>query len=371
MEHLLKDYLEYLTYERKLSKNSLKNYKSVVKGYIEYIEGDFDKISNISIAHYATPNTKYKKRVINSFLKFSDISFNVPEKKPINTYLQKFKDSNKKSSEKTMETYIKNIRIFLNENDKKIEDYTTEDVKAFITGTISRQRSRYYAIKKFFEFYDMGNIVKPDYLPASSDINNQKIVNVEESYLTENELKVISNYLISDNIDFDTTLNKVVLFTGISLGTRISELITIRVCDLKFELKKVKVLGKNNQLRYIQMNDYYISFIKKYIKLKNLQMDDYIVHTIKRFSYTDNGLSRRMRILFDRLGIRTDFRKISLHKLRHTYATILYNNNVDMHIIKNQLGHKNITNTEIYAKANSSILKKQLGKNYSGLKIKI
>lgn len=370
MEHLLNDYLEYLTYERKLSKNSLKNYKSVVKGYIEYIQGDFDKISNASIAHYAIPNTKYKKRVINSFLKFSDISFNVPEKKPINTYLQKFKDSNQ-SSEKTLETYVKNIRIFFNNNEKKIENYTTEDVKAFITGTISRQRSRYYSMKKFFEFYNMGNIVKPDYLPASSDINNQKIVNVEESYLTENELKVISDYLISDNIDFDTTLNKVVLFTGISLGTRISELITIKVCDLKFELKKVKVLGKNNQLRYIQMHDYYISFIKKYIKLKKLEMDDYIVHTVKRFPYSDNGLSRRMRILFDRLGIRNDFRKISLHKLRHTYATILYNSGVDMHIIKNQLGHKNITNTEIYAKANSSILKKQLGKNYSGLKIKI
>ena len=61
--------------------------------------------------------------------------------------------------------------------------------------------------------------------------------------------------------------------------------------------------------------------------------------------------------LFEETGIR---RQISLHSLRHTFATRPYEKTVDLHLVQRALGHRQITTTEVYAKVGDGALRRAI-----------
>lgn len=142
----------------------------------------------------------------------------------------------------------------------------------------------------------------------------------------------------------------IVLF--LNTGMRLSELVNLNLSSFSSDLKNVRVVGKGNKERMLHMNDSSINAVRDYLEVR---LDPKYVRT------SDNALFLSMReqrisaktvqwmvnkyIILAGLGNKG----ISVHKLRHTAATLMYQyGNVDIRVLKDVLGHEQLNTTQIY-----------------------
>ena len=131
---------------------------------------------------------------------------------------------------------------------------------------------------------------------------------------------------------------------------RLSELIGINLSDISYDNRTIRILGKGNKERVVYLNDTAINAIKDYIAVR--PKDGVIDRDALFLSNRKTRISREMvqkmvekylkKIGLDNMGF-------SVHKLRHTAATLMYQyGNTDVLQIKSLLGHENLSTTEIY-----------------------
>jgi site-specific recombinase XerD len=148
----------------------------------------------------------------------------------------------------------------------------------------------------------------------------------------------------------------------LNCGMRLSELVGINIHDCKAErdsetgemMRYIKVMGKGSKERVIYLNK---ACIDAYDIWYNVRMK--VAEEVKRLRY-ENALfiSTRYQRIANRTvqQITTDALKqsqldgmgFSVHKLRHTAATLMYQNGVDVRVLKDVLGHVNLNTTQIY-----------------------
>ena len=141
----------------------------------------------------------------------------------------------------------------------------------------------------------------------------------------------------------------------LNCGMRLSELVGINIKDIDFNECKLNVVGKGNKERTIYLNKACMNAIAEYLEVRPKEG---IKHDNK---YSEKALflsERRERISnrtvqyivnkeLEQAGL--DTRKYSVHKLRHTAATLMYQyGQVDIRALQELLGHKSISTTEIY-----------------------
>ena len=119
------------------------------------------------------------------------------------------------------------------------------------------------------------------------------------------------------------------------------------------------VLGKGNKERTVYLNDATLSAIKDYLVERNaiVGADPHALFLsarktrISRFAVND--------LVKKHLGeAGLDQTKYSAHKLRHTAATLLLHNGVDVRTLQELLGHENLNTTEIYTHIENEDLRK-------------
>ena len=133
---------------------------------------------------------------------------------------------------------------------------------------------------------------------------------------------------------------------------RLSELVGINIKDIVFDECQLNVIGKGNKERTIYLNKACMNAIRDYIKVRpknNLSTDG---EKALFLSERKQRISRRtvQEIIYTELkkaGL--DTAKYSVHKLRHTAATLMYQyGQVDIRALQELLGHESISTTEIY-----------------------
>jgi integrase/recombinase XerC len=132
-------------------------------------------------------------------------------------------------------------------------------------------------------------------------------------------------------------------FTGI----RLSELISLKIHDIDFAGRTIKVLGKRNKQRIIPISKELVNSINNYIKFREtiITTADFLLVT-KKGSMLYPKLVYR--VVYKYLTLATSNSKKSPHILRHTFATHLLNNGADLNAIKELLGHANLSATQVY-----------------------
>ena len=156
----------------------------------------------------------------------------------------------------------------------------------------------------------------------------------------------------------------------LNCGMRLSELVNINIQDISFDECKMNVIGKGNKERTIYLNKACMKSIDEYL---NVRPKEGVRHDSKH-SEKALFLSERK----ERISNRTvqaivnkelakaglDTTKYSVHKLRHTAATLMYQyGNVDIRALQEVLGHESISTTEIYTHVNNDQVRSALENN--------
>lgn len=168
----------------------------------------------------------------------------------------------------------------------------------------------------------------------------------------------------------------------LNCGMRLSELVGIDLQDIRSthdssgnEIYTLKVLGKGNKERMIYLNDACVSAYLNYLDFEETDNS-------KRAAAGDRDMTARTDALFlskrnTRISNRRvqqivenclkesglDNRGLSVHKLRHTAATLMYQNGVDVRVLKEVLGHENLNTTQIYTHVSNEQMKKAMNQN--------
>ena len=133
---------------------------------------------------------------------------------------------------------------------------------------------------------------------------------------------------------------------------RLSELVNINIKDIDFNDCKLNVIGKGNKERTIYLNNACLKAINSYLAIRPREDIAYNSRDALFLSERKERISNRtVQIIVKKelLKAGLDTKKYSVHKLRHTAATLMYQyGNVDIRALQELLGHESISTTEIY-----------------------
>tara|TARA_B100000768_G_scaffold7972_1_gene8443 strand:+ start:55 stop:942 length:888 start_codon:yes stop_codon:yes gene_type:complete len=179
---------------------------------------------------------------------------------------------------------------------------------------------------------------------------------------SEKEIEDVLEMLKAEN-SFLGLRNKLIVELFYSTGMRRGELVNLKLNNISYSQKTIKVLGKRNKERIIPLLPSALSTINSYLDfrkdLNSVKDVDYLLLTEKGTKIYETLVYRVINNYFSKASEKV---KKSPHILRHSFATHLLNEGADIKSVKELLGHSSLASTQIYA--NNSISKlKQVYKN--------
>ena len=147
----------------------------------------------------------------------------------------------------------------------------------------------------------------------------------------------------------DTTIIELLFATG----ARISEICSLKASNIDFSSKTVRIFGKGAKERILQIeNNDVIAILKQYLFLMNgLNTDDYLFQNNRHKRISEQSVRTIIRNLEQQIASPIH---ITPHMFRHSVATLLLEEDVDIRYIQRILGHSSITTTQIYTMVTSS-----------------
>ena len=152
----------------------------------------------------------------------------------------------------------------------------------------------------------------------------------------------------------------------LNCGMRLSELTGISLSDIDPELRSMRVIGKGNKERIIYLNDACRDAIRRYVAVRG--RDGEIKDKNALFiSREHRRISNQMvqKIVYKYLAAAgLEYKHFSTHKLRHTAATLMYQQgHVDVRVLKDILGHEQLNTTQIYTHVSDEAMEDAMNRN--------
>ena len=185
------------------------------------------------------------------------------------------------------------------------------------------------------------------------------------------------NKLLPKHFTFDDSINLLDAVDGrnsmrdycmltlfLNCGMRLSELVGINVTDIQND--KLTVIGKGGKERTIYLNEACLNAINQYIPERNkIQITPRDKNALF-VSERGQRISRRtiqytVEKYVKKIGL--DPRKYTTHKLRHTAATLMHQSGVDIRVLQEILGHKQLSTTEIYTHVSNDSIREAVKSN--------
>lgn len=237
-----------------------------------------------------------------------------------------------------------------------IKKITLEDIHSYISYMATELRSKpatrarkISTIRIFFKYLSQkAKLI--DANPAQN-LETPKLGKRMPKYLSLDESKKLLEVTQSeDNRNSERDYAIITLF--LNCGMRLSELVNINMKDIKFDDCKLTVIGKGNKERTIYLNNACMRAIAEYIEVRpkeGIKFDskDALFLSERRERISNRTVQYIVKNELKKAGL--DTTKYSVHKLRHTAATLMYQyGNVDIRALQELLGHASISTTEIY-----------------------
>lgn len=218
------------------------------------------------------------------------------------------------------------------------------------TTTISRRIS---ALRSFYKFLYKKKKIHSNPMPLISNPKKEKIL---PKFLYINEIEEL---LGEPDDTVQGIRDHAIIEILYSTGIRVSELVNIKIRDIDFSNRTIRILGKGSKERIViyghvcaKVLDNYLNNSRKLIKNSNLT--DYLILNLNGKKLTD----RSVRNIINKYMNKTSIQKhISPHTLRHTFATHLLDNGADLKAVQELLGHADLGTTQIYTHVSNERLR--------------
>ncbi len=184
------------------------------------------------------------------------------------------------------------------------------------------------------------------------DIDSPKLKKTLPKYLTLDESVQLLSAVDGKNQERDYCI----LTLFLNCGLRISELVGLNINDIQDDA--LRVLGKGNKVRIIYLNDACQDALKRYLAVRRpiTGRDQNALFLSSRNERISRSMVHAM--VKKRLGAAgLDSTQYSSHKLRHTAATLMLQNGVDVRAVQEVLGHDHLNTTEIYTHIDNESLR--------------
>jgi len=201
-------------------------------------------------------------------------------------------------------------------------------------------------------------------------ISNPKIEKRLPSFLNQIEIEDLLEYY-----ELDSPLNirnRLMLEVLYATGLRVSELVAIKINDINFSERSIKVLGKGSKERIVFFGEYASDILEFYLKnarnkLLNKKQSSYLFLNNRGEKITTRSVEIIIKKAIDYLAIKSH---VTPHTIRHTFATHLLNNGADIKSVQELLGHESLSTTQIYTHITSERLRSVYLKSHPHSKVK-
>lgn len=242
-------------------------------------------------------------------------------------------------SSATQKSYLEHLKQLKRYYNKPLESLAQEKIKNYIYYLITKKKlsestinQAYYACKFFFE-----RVLKRDNFMVSIPklkAAKRKLPNV----LARQEVKSLITCLTN-------LKHKCILLTTYTGGLRVSETSHLRISDIDSKRMQIRVnQGKGKKDRYTLLSVINLKYLRKYYQL------------YKPYNWLFSGANpnkpvsvRTIQKVFEVAKQKARIRKpVSVHSLRHSFATHLIESGIGIHHVQKFLGHESIKTTTIY-----------------------
>jgi len=280
----------------------------------------------------------------------------------IQTYIEEFitaKEVEDGCSPNTVKAYKYDLALFQNSlpNNISIEQINTIHIRSFLT--ILKQKNytkwgisrKIACLKSFFKYLELNEIIKTN---PMKKINSPKIKQEEHlpKFLTETEMVKFMEFLkLTTDLNY-TIRKRLYLIIRLLYATmaRVSELVNIKIGDIDFELGMVRLRGKGNKERIVPIDMETLQLIKNYLsdRLKFNKEDPLLLNNFGK-CLSVRTIQMDIKKAKEKFGF-SESKKVTPHVFRHTGATHLRLEGMDISELQDILGHSNPNTTRIYAR---------------------
>jgi len=277
----------------------------------------------------------------------------------------------KNLSKNTVSSYKNDITAFISYlKNKGKEDpsiISSNDIGGFFKtlnelGLSGSSSARYFSSLKGFFLY----LLKNKYILKNpiEKITAPKIAKRLPGVLDVNEIdKILSTPEVNDKLGLR---DKAMLELFYACGTRVSELIDLKVSDLFFDDEIIRVFGKGSKERLIPIGSSAINWVGEYLKksrpllMKKSKSENNLFLNSRGSKLSRMGVWKIIDRYVKEAGIE---KEVHPHTFRHSFATHLLEGGADLRAVQEMLGHADISTTQIYTHVDRDYIK-QIHKQY-------
>ena len=317
--------------------------------FIEFFDDSTSKIRRVSTGSHTKPDalkflSEYK----------GDLQEHLNEKNRIRKKtLSSFKDEYVKFMSSThSKKYLMSIELAFKKfeehlgKEKYIELISQRDVQIFASETYKRTKYSAFLYLRtlkaaFTRAAEWGFITENPF----KKIRLPKIPQNYPVFITINDLKLILEKC------GNTTFQDIFL-TAFYTGMRLGEILNLKWDAIDFNSNVIKVrndatfVTKSKKERIIPISEKLILMFNARRNKTNTVFSNYVFKNTKGFKLNETYVSKNFKRLVRNAGLDE---RIHFHTLRHSFASNLVQNGVSLYVVKELLGHENITTTQIYS----------------------
>lgn len=263
-------------------------------------------------------------------------------------------------SPETISKYKYNLIVFekymLNKN-INLFDVTQYNIIDFLTNYFKNKgvSSKTNSITSINNFYIYLIKDKRIDINPCENIDRPKLKKKLPDVLTVNEVDKLLDIPLHTKEDYR---NKAILEVLYATGIRISELTNLKINDVDFTNKVVRVFGKGSKERIVPINKYALKYLGMYLDIRGSflkgKLTDYIFLNSKGEAISRESFGLELNKIVKKQGLN---KKVTPHMLRHSFATHMLNQGADLRSIQELLGHSDISTTTIYTHVSNEKVK--------------
>lgn len=269
-------------------------------------------------------------------------------------------------SENTINSYgieVIKYQEYLNQNNIDYLKINKDNVRNYLkyldnlkykNSSISRNLS---ALRSFYRFLVIKEKIGKNIF---NSIRNPKQEKKLPNYLSEVDIDVVLHFTEDENYkkSIYTTRDLLIIELLYDTGCRANELVNIKLKDIDFGEKSIRVLGKGSKERIVYYGEYTEKTLQKYLperlEILDGHQSEYLLVSKESGSLTPRRVAQIIDGIIKLLSIKNN---VTPHTFRHSFATHLLNHGADLRSVQELLGHSSLSTTQIYTHVSNERLR--------------